>query len=233
METSRGDDFGRHCRWLRRKLYAGRCHCYGCGHCCGFHRHHSDKRQRAIHCHRSRGVHKHRVLANLSAGQRKHHPADYLHVGSRSIAACTLPTGTLTGYGTITPNGLYTAPPAVPQTNSFDVVATSCINSTAFGIATVAIRSGVVVQITPTAVTIGQGEHFQFSATVGGATNTGVSWSVSTATAGKSDRNNYAERTTDGAFRRSFSGRRREHQSNFGVRLIAICDSGRDRRLSG
>ena len=99
-------------------------------------------------------------------------------------AACTLPTGTLTGYGTVTPNGLYTAPPAVPQTNSFDVVATSCIDSTAFGIATVAIRSGVVVQISPTAVTIGQGEHFQFSATVGGAANTGVSWSVSAATAG-------------------------------------------------
>ncbi len=99
-------------------------------------------------------------------------------------SACTLPTGSLTGYGTVTPNGLYTAPPAVPQTNSFDVVATSCIDSTAFGIATVAIRSGVVVQISPTAVTIGEGEHYQFSATVGGAANTGVSWSVSTATAG-------------------------------------------------
>ena len=97
---------------------------------------------------------------------------------------CTLPTGTLTGFGTISPNGLYTAPPGVPQTNNFDVVATSCINSTAFGIATVAIRSGVVVQVTPTAVTIGEGEHYQFSATVGGAANTGVSWSVSSPTVG-------------------------------------------------
>ena len=64
------------------------------------------------------------------------------------------------------------------------MVATSCVDSTAFGIATVAIRSGVVVQITPSAVTIGQGEHFQFSATVGGATNVGVSWSLSPAVAG-------------------------------------------------
>ena len=98
--------------------------------------------------------------------------------------ACTLPSGSLTGFGSITPNGLYTAPATVPQTNSFDIVATSCVNSTAFGLATVNILSGTIVQISPTAVTIGEGEHFQFTSTVGGTSNTGVSWSASSPVAG-------------------------------------------------
>jgi DNA-binding beta-propeller fold protein YncE len=42
----------------------------------------------------------------------------------------------------------------------------------------------VVVQVSPTAVTIGEGEQYQFSATVGGTTNTGISWSVSSPVVG-------------------------------------------------
>lgn len=102
---------------------------------------------------------------------------------------CTIPTvsGPLTGFGTITPNGLYTAPGTPPLPNSFLIVATSCVKSTAFGTFTVIIDTGTRVQITPTNATIGTQESFQFTATVTGTANTAVAWSAcqpATATGG-------------------------------------------------
>ncbi|MGA7916071.1 MAG: hypothetical protein WCA00_12605, partial [Candidatus Acidiferrales bacterium] len=88
------------------------------------------------------------------------------------------------GYGTITTGqnntggGLYTAPTVAPATNPFLVVATSTINATAFGTATVTLRSGTQVHITPTTATIAAGDHFQFTANVTGTTNTNVTWEV-------------------------------------------------------
>lgn len=83
------------------------------------------------------------------------------------------------GYGTITQNGLYQAPTAVPQSNSFEVVATSTVNSTAFGVNYVKIDSGIRVQMIPGAATIGAGESYPIVAQVTGTTNTAVTWSVS------------------------------------------------------
>lgn len=93
---------------------------------------------------------------------------------------CTIPTVStpLTGFGTITPNGLYTAPGSVPQPDQAFVVATSCVDSTAFGKFTVIIDSGIRVTITPSSATLGTGETFQFTATVTGTSNSAVSWSV-------------------------------------------------------
>lgn len=95
---------------------------------------------------------------------------------------CTIPavSSPLTGYGTITSSGLYTAPPAVPSPNSAVVVATSCVSSTAFGIFTVVLDSGIRVQVTPATPTMGIGETLQFTANVTGTSNSGVSWSLST-----------------------------------------------------
>lgn len=93
---------------------------------------------------------------------------------------CTIPiTATpLTGFGTITMNGLYTAPAAPPQPDSFLIVATSCVDPTKFGTFTVIIDSGIRVTITPTNATVGATETFQFTATVTGTSNSGVSWLV-------------------------------------------------------
>lgn len=95
-------------------------------------------------------------------------------------AQCTIPTvsSPLTGFGTITPNGLYTAPGTPPQPNSFLIVATSCVKSTAFGTFTVIIDTGTRVQINPNHATIGTQETFQFTSTITGAANTAVAWSV-------------------------------------------------------
>ena len=100
------------------------------------------------------------------------------------------PSGTavLTGYGTITQTGLYTAPPAPPAPNSFVVMAVSTvsphINDTAgtvntdFGIINATIDTGVRVQVFPTTATIGPGQHIQFTANITGTTVQTVNWSV-------------------------------------------------------
>jgi YVTN family beta-propeller protein len=92
------------------------------------------------------------------------------------------------GYGTITQTGLYTAPPAPPDPNSFVVMAISTVSpyrnestgtvNTYFGIAHVQVDSGVRVQVFPATATIGAGQDVQFTADVTGTTNQGVSWQV-------------------------------------------------------
>ncbi len=84
----------------------------------------------------------------------------------------------LTGYGTITQNGLYTAPSSIPQPNNAVVMASSTVDTTAFAVHSVEVASTVQVQIYPTSVSMIGGEHYQFTATVTGTTNTSVQWSV-------------------------------------------------------
>jgi YVTN family beta-propeller protein len=94
----------------------------------------------------------------------------------------------LTGYGTITQTGLYTAPPTPPSPNKFVIMAISTISPSInemtpnvnayFGILNAAVDSGVRVQVFPTTATIGAGETLSFNASVSGTTNTGVTWAV-------------------------------------------------------
>ena len=100
------------------------------------------------------------------------------------IPGVTTGTGGLTGYGTITQTGLYTAPSSIPQTNNFVVMASSTIDPTAFAVASVKIASLVQVQVEPTSASIASGEHCQFTATVTGTTNTNVTWAVNGNTGG-------------------------------------------------
>jgi YVTN family beta-propeller protein len=86
---------------------------------------------------------------------------------------------TLTGFGTITQTGLYTAPSTIPQPNLFEVMAVSTAEPTAFAVTSVEITPSVEISILPTSASMQAGEHIQFTATVTGATNTSVSWSVS------------------------------------------------------
>ncbi|MDE3109159.1 MAG: hypothetical protein KGL02_04385, partial [Acidobacteriota bacterium] len=103
-------------------------------------------------------------------------------------AQCTLPSvaSPLTGYGTITPNGLYTAPASIPSPNVALAVATSCVDKTAFGVFQVVVRSQYTVKVTPATATIGTGQTFQFTATVQGPANSGVNWAVCTSVTGSS-----------------------------------------------
>jgi DNA-binding beta-propeller fold protein YncE len=86
--------------------------------------------------------------------------------------------GQLTGFGTISNTGLYVAPPTPPTPNIFVVAAQSTVNLNIYGISFVEVDSGVRVSIAPASASIAPGEHFLFTATVSGTTNTAVTWSV-------------------------------------------------------
>jgi YVTN family beta-propeller protein len=86
--------------------------------------------------------------------------------------------GQLTGFGTITSTGLYTAPTVPPPTLPFVIAAQSTVNTKIYGLSFVTVGTGVRVTISPSAATIGPGEHFLFTSTVTGAANTAVTWSV-------------------------------------------------------
>lgn len=93
-------------------------------------------------------------------------------------------TATINGYGTITQNGLYTAPTTLPQTNPFLVVATSTVNSTAFGTTFVRVDSGIRVQMIPTTATVGTLETFSLTANLTGSANTAITWGVNNVAGG-------------------------------------------------
>ena len=135
----------------------------------------------------------------LPAAQPTIQPTNCTPVPSTASNLGTVPTTTGTGpvgYGTVTQTGLYTAPPTPPNPNSFVVMAISTISpylnetgqvtNSYFGIANVQIDSGVRVQVTPSTATIASGETLQFSATVSGTSNQGVSWLVNGIAGGNS-----------------------------------------------
>ena len=80
--------------------------------------------------------------------------------------------------GTIGNDGAYTAPGAA---GAHTVTATSVANTSASASATVAVIS---MSISPTSTQMAQGASQQFTATVTGTSNTGVSWSVDGVTGG-------------------------------------------------
>lgn len=95
---------------------------------------------------------------------------------------CVVPTLSkpLTGYGTLTPNGLYTAPATIPSPSTVYAVATSCVNTTYFNVFQIVIESQYKITITPSTATIATGQSYQFNATVQGPQNSGVTWAVCT-----------------------------------------------------
>lgn len=102
--------------------------------------------------------------------------------GQSTVANIVMPTGCVAGgnttLGSITINGLYTGPAALPPNSMVSIVAVSQGNTNVFAIVNVTIQSGVSVRLNPVSVTIGTLEQFQFSAQVLGNSNTAVSWSV-------------------------------------------------------
>jgi hypothetical protein len=82
--------------------------------------------------------------------------------------------------GTITTDGLYTAPSSVPAGSIVTVTATSVADPTKSASASVTITGGVPVQISiaPMSIALDPGGLERFSATVTGAANTAVTWAV-------------------------------------------------------
>ena len=81
--------------------------------------------------------------------------------------------------GSISSSGLYTAPAAVPSPAVVTVTATSVADPSKSAASTVTILHSIVVSISPNSVRVVTGKTQQFSATVGGTSNTSVTWKVS------------------------------------------------------
>ncbi|MGC2621174.1 MAG: glycoside hydrolase family 44 protein [Acidobacteriaceae bacterium] len=90
---------------------------------------------------------------------------------------------TPTSGGAISTGGVFT--PSAP--GSVTVTATSVEDTTKSGTATVTVTRGPKIVINPLSPTVTIGTSLQFTATVSGETNTGVSWSVADATGGTGD----------------------------------------------
>ena len=80
--------------------------------------------------------------------------------------------------GGVTSTGFYIAPAKVPSPAQVTVTATSVLDTTKSGSATVTILPPVGVTISPSAVQVVIGGSQQFTATVTGTTNPGVTWSL-------------------------------------------------------
>jgi DNA-binding beta-propeller fold protein YncE len=109
-------------------------------------------------------------------------PPTMCTAGQGPATGCTIASvqSPITGFGTITANGLYTAPATVPSPAKLLIVATSCIRANAFSTFQITIDSGIRVQVFPSSASLGPGETFQFTDQVTGTNDTGVVWQVNT-----------------------------------------------------
>jgi len=92
--------------------------------------------------------------------------------------------------GTITSNGLYTAPATAPA-SPVTIRAVCAVNSERSSTATVTVGGNgvpqtIAVSISPTSATVNTGATRQFTATVTGTANTAVTWQVNNVTGGNS-----------------------------------------------
>jgi hypothetical protein len=95
-------------------------------------------------------------------------------------------TWSVSGGGTISPIGVYTAPATVPNPNKVTVTATSQADTTKSGSFTVTVvpSSAVQVSVQPTTASVSDFRTQQFTATVTGSSNTAVTWQVNGVTGG-------------------------------------------------
>jgi hypothetical protein len=109
--------------------------------------------------------------------------------GTSNTAVSWLVNGVLGGnstVGAVTSAGVYTAPSSVPS-SAITVTAQSVAQSTASGSATVSITPATVsVAISPLNASLQVGQSEQFTATVSGASSSGVTWLVSGVLGGNS-----------------------------------------------
>ena len=98
----------------------------------------------------------------------------------------TAVTWSITGSGSITSAGVYTAPSTVPTPPQVTVKAASQADSTKSGTAVVTVTSASsgTVAVSPTTVTVEVFNTQQFSATINGQSSTAVTWQVNGVTGG-------------------------------------------------
>ncbi len=110
--------------------------------------------------------------ANLHPGASTQFSATLTGVSSNTV------TWSVSGPGSISQSGMYTAPASVTSAASATITATSNAVSSLQASATVNISSQTI-SITPTSASLAAGATQQFGATVSGVSDNSVTWSVS------------------------------------------------------
>jgi len=120
------------------------------------------------------------ATVEIAAGKTQQFSASVTGSSNTSVTWSLSGSGcTGASCGTISSIGLYTAPGAVPNPADVTVTATSKADNSKSANATVTILPPVVVKVSPTTVQVVKSGQQQFTATVTGSQNTGVTWSLS------------------------------------------------------
>src|SRR5579862_7421433 len=117
--------------------------------------------------------------ADLQLGQTQQFTAN---VSGNSNTAVTWQAGGVNGgnstYGTINSSGLYTAPTSGSTPMAVSITAVSQVDATKSGSASVTVHGGIKVSLAPNPASVQTLGTIQFSPTVSGTTNTGLTWQV-------------------------------------------------------
>jgi hypothetical protein len=117
---------------------------------------------------------------SLKAGQQQSFTATVTGSTNTTVTWSMTPS-----IGTLASSGVYTAPATIAAQQTVTITATSAADTTKSASATVTLTpppaSTVSVSISPSSVTLKAGRQQSFTATVKGATNSGVKWSLSPA----------------------------------------------------
>jgi len=89
--------------------------------------------------------------------------------------------------GTLTPDGLYTAPTSITEQQILSVTATTQSGSTESASATITLLPSVTVAVSPASFTLNANQTQQFTATVDNTANIAVIWTISPAGVGSID----------------------------------------------
>jgi hypothetical protein len=125
--------------------------------------------------------------ADLQLGQTQQFAAN---VSGNSNTAVTWQAGGVNGgnstYGTINSSGLYTAPTSGSTPMAVSVTAVSQVDATKSGSASVTVHGGIKVSLAPNPASVQTLGTVQFTPTISGTTNTGLTWQVNGVNGGSS-----------------------------------------------
>ena len=111
--------------------------------------------------------------AILSGGGTQQFTATVTGTGNTAVTWTVSPV-----VGSVSPSGFYTAPANISSTQTVTVTATSVFDGTKSGSASVTLNASVAVSVSPASANLNAGGTQQFTATVTGTGNTGVTWSI-------------------------------------------------------
>ncbi len=111
------------------------------------------------------------ATATVNAGLTVQFTAAVANISNTAV------TWTVSGGGTISTGGLYTAP-ATPPSGAVTVTATSQADTSASGSVTVTVKPAITVTVSPATASVNAGLTQQFTVAVANTTNANVTWAV-------------------------------------------------------